>query len=621
MTNQPNVLIIPDSYLYLTGDKYKKVYDGDTWTHNVIDETKVSEIKRGGELSIYGQVKVYSDDKLSDVRTIKLFGYNVYNVSDDKPKFLIEKTYDVTNATLQRKLRQNVKIEFSDVLWQIDESQFEFLDGDDNKFRVLNQDVVVVQPIHVNYNWKKDDDFRIRELSFDITNDIIDFGAVPELCTYDVQVRTLRNEFLDSNNKSWREPYYDHWSDNNMSLHFDEVSGIPRLTLTYPDGGYNFDTIYLRWKLPKGCAIMDTLDRLGGYVFSSTASNVVVDCGSTMSIPDVDTTIGHIVVRVKRPDTMYLGLEHSTTKRMNGYVISNLADEIKNALLRGDFNPTLDTSIDETDATDVKLQISVTFDANGGKFNDNMRIFTKMYDIHKELGDLPYVEYVFNEPGDFAQDAEFVGWFTAPEGGEEVTVNTIVREDVTYYAQWTRYLYYENIGGVHEDEEGNVSGFSNTKYLRMTQEINLQDYTFDFVVNATTGDLPAGREQEIIGCSANNKDIEVGTRADGESRFDWEFNLGNYFQGEYWIPQEYTEYYVRLLKDGQNTTCYARTPDSDWVKDFVRENTLIRFPTTKFMFGTDIDVNNQWWSGTINLRKSYIIIDGIKYFFKPKPSN
>jgi hypothetical protein len=345
VTNQPNVLIIPDSYLYLTGDKYKKVYDGDTWTHNVVDQDKVSEIKRGGELSIYGQVKVYSDDKLSDVRTIKLFGYNVYNVSDDKPKFLIEKTYDVTNATLQQKLGQNVKIEFSDVLWQIDESQFEFLDGDDNKFRVLNQDVVVVQPIHVNYNWKKDDDFRIRELSFDITNDIIDFGAVPELCTYDVQVRTLRNEFLDSNNKAWREPYYDHWSDNNMSLHFDEVSGTPRLTLTYPDGGYNFDTIYLRWKLPKGCAIMDTLDRLGGYVFSSTASNVVVDCGSTMSIPDVDTTIGHIVVRVKRPDTMYLGLEHSTTKRMNGYVITNLANEIKIALLRGDFNPSLDSAI------------------------------------------------------------------------------------------------------------------------------------------------------------------------------------------------------------------------------------------------------------------------------------
>lgn len=92
VTNQPNVLILPDSYLYLPGDKY--IDKGD---HNEVDherkrktETpKMDAIKKGGQLSIYGQVKVYSDDKLSDVRTIKLFSYQIYNVSDDKPKFLI----------------------------------------------------------------------------------------------------------------------------------------------------------------------------------------------------------------------------------------------------------------------------------------------------------------------------------------------------------------------------------------------------------------------------------------------------------------------------------------------------------------------------------------------------
>jgi hypothetical protein len=355
VTQQPNVLIIPDSYLYLPGDKYV-----DKGGHNEVDherekktETpKMDAIKKGGQLSIYGQVKVYSDDTLSDVKTIKLFSYQIYNVSDDKPKFLIEKTYDVTKASLHTKTTKQIKLEFSDVLWQIDENQFEFLNGtgghpdeDPNSFRILNQDVVVVQPIQVKYNWDKDDDYRIREMSFDITNDIIDFGAVPELCGYSTQARTLRNEFLDSANRAWREPYYDHWSDRTMKLEVDPVTNVPRLTLTFPDGGYNFETIYLRWKLPKGCRIMDTLDRLGGYVFSSTASNVVVDCGNSMVVQDVDTTIGHIVVRVKKPGTMYLGLEHSTTKRMNGYVITNLANEIKIALLRGDFNPSLDSAI------------------------------------------------------------------------------------------------------------------------------------------------------------------------------------------------------------------------------------------------------------------------------------
>lgn len=351
VTKQPNVLIIPDSYLYLTGDKYKEVYDAKLGeTHNEIDEKKMDAIKQGGELSIYGQVKVYSNDMLSDTRTIKLFAYKVYNVSDDKPKFLIEKTYDVTKATLQNKVSKKVKLEFSDVLWQIDENQFEFLDGDENKFRILKQDVTVVQPIHVRYDWKKDDDYRIRSMSFDISNDIIDFGAVPELCEYSVQARTLRNEFMGENDRIWREPHYDRWSDRNMSIEVNEVTKIPRLTLTFPDGGYNFETIYLRWRLPKGCRIMDIMDRLQGYVFSSTANDVVVDCGNPIAVSEVETTVGHIVVRVKRPGTMYLGLEHSTTKRMNGYVIANLAKEIKNALMLGDFNPTLDVSIEEDEA-------------------------------------------------------------------------------------------------------------------------------------------------------------------------------------------------------------------------------------------------------------------------------
>lgn len=345
VTKQPNVLIIPDSYLYLTGDKYAPKGD-----HNEVDDAKMAKIREGGELSIYGQVKVYSNDTLSDVRTIKLFTYRVYNVSDDKPKFLIEKTYDVTKATLQTKVSKKVKLEFSDVLWQLDENQFEFLNGDKdpNKFRILNQDVTVVQPIHLKYNWNKGDDYRIRSISFDITNDIIDFGAVPELCEYSVQARTLRNGVMDSQGREWREHYYDHWSDRNMSIEVNELTNIPRITLKFPDGGYNFETIYLRWKLPKGCRIMDTVDRLRGYVFSSTAHDVVIDCGNPIATPEVESTIGHIVVRVKEKGAMYLGLEHSTTKRMNGYVITNLASEIKNALLRGDFNPTLDTSIVET---------------------------------------------------------------------------------------------------------------------------------------------------------------------------------------------------------------------------------------------------------------------------------
>jgi hypothetical protein len=47
------------------------------------------------------------------------------------------------------------------------------------------------------------------------------------------------------------------------------------MVLNYDDAaGHNFETIYLRWKLPNGMNIMDTIDRLGGYVFSSNATNI-----------------------------------------------------------------------------------------------------------------------------------------------------------------------------------------------------------------------------------------------------------------------------------------------------------------------------------------------------------
>ena len=44
---------------------------------------------------------------------------------------------------------------------------------------------------------------------------------------------------------------------------------------------------------------------------------------------------------------------------------------------------------------------------------------------------------------------DFVGWFTAAEGGEAVTAETVVTTDVTYYAHWTEIVV--NYGGEMED--------------------------------------------------------------------------------------------------------------------------------------------------------------------------
>lgn len=345
VTGQPNVLIIPDSYLYLTGDKFKEAGD-----HNVIDEDKVESIRKGGALSIYGQVKTYSNDNLQSVRTIKLFTYRVYNISDDKPKFLMEKTFDITKSTLNDVVKDKLKIEFSDVMWTIGRDSFATdsticyesdIAGDvlcgasdqtvcynhrttkNNVFRVLDKDIVVVQPLKICQDWRKDDESRTLSVSFDIVSDIMDFGAVPELCGYDVQNRTLRNR--GDNNL----PYYDHWSDRYMKLEINPVTNIPRLTLIWDDDcGFNFETVYLRWRMPRGFRIMDTIDRLMGYAFSSTAENVVVKCNNEMNVPDIEVVKGHVVPRVESRGRMYLGMEHSTTMRRNGFVLKGLKDAV-----------------------------------------------------------------------------------------------------------------------------------------------------------------------------------------------------------------------------------------------------------------------------------------------------
>lgn len=196
-------------------------------------------------------------------------------------------------------------------------------------FKVLAKDVIVVQPLKIYCNWDKDDDYRINSISFDITNDVIDFKNTPELCDYHIQDKTLMNYNRDIGTE---QAYYDHWGDNCMKMER-KPNGNYRLTLKYPDdGGFNFETIYLRWKLPAGFQVMDTMDRLGGYVFGSTARNIVVDCNISTVKVDLDVNIGRVVARVPEKQEMYLGLEHSTTKRMNGYVLTGLKEMMENAL-------------------------------------------------------------------------------------------------------------------------------------------------------------------------------------------------------------------------------------------------------------------------------------------------
>lgn len=78
-------------------------------------------------------------------------------------------------------------------------------------------------------------------------------------------------------------------------------------------------------------------------------------------------------------------------------------------------------------AVDVSDELVVSFDANGGE-----PVPATMRTVDGLCGALPDA---------VRAGYAFVGWFTAATGGEEVTPDTVVTGDVTYYARWQANAY------------------------------------------------------------------------------------------------------------------------------------------------------------------------------------
>ena len=80
--------------------------------------------------------------------------------------------------------------------------------------------------------------------------------------------------------------------------------------------------------------------------------------------------------------------------------------------------------------------VTVTFNANGGTVNPTTRIVP----IGTTVGALPTPT---------RHNHAFVGWFTAQTGGTQVSANTVVNGNVTYWARWS-----VNLVSVHWDNPG-----------------------------------------------------------------------------------------------------------------------------------------------------------------------
>ena len=75
------------------------------------------------------------------------------------------------------------------------------------------------------------------------------------------------------------------------------------------------------------------------------------------------------------------------------------------------------------------IKYKITFDANGGTFDDSSTTLIEEISAGAMIGDLP--ENISR------QDYRFLGWYTAPTGGENFWDTTFIpTEDMTLYAQW-----------------------------------------------------------------------------------------------------------------------------------------------------------------------------------------
>ena len=108
------------------------------------------------------------------------------------------------------------------------------------------------------------------------------------------------------------------------------------------------------------------------------------------------------------------GEDAVVAKYADGAVVSNLTAE-------ADATVTLYAVWTQGDNT-------VTFDANGGTADETRRIVK----TDAQLGALPNASRT---------GYALAGWFTAPTGGKAVMPDTVVKGDVTYYAQWTANSY------------------------------------------------------------------------------------------------------------------------------------------------------------------------------------
>ena len=242
--------------------------------------------------------------------------------------------------------------------------------------------------------------------------------------------------------------YYAHWTPNEYSVDFNGREGVgdmPSQPMTYDEEvalysnlfhrvGYTFlgwtdDEAELEEVLyADGVVVSNLTDMAGGTfdlyaVWQANAYAVRFNANGgegTMAAQDFvyDRPQALSACAFTREGYGFAGWADGedavVTKYANGEVVSNLTDEADGTV--------------SLFAVWTAGANTVTFDAVGGTPSEASRTV----ETDAKVGALPTADRT---------GYALAGWFTAREGGDEVTDKTVVTEDVTYYAHWTPNAY------------------------------------------------------------------------------------------------------------------------------------------------------------------------------------
>jgi len=219
---------------------------------------------------------------------------------------------------------------------------------------------------------------------------------------------------------------------------------------------------------PAAHNLLGTMTISGGTIYSSKYSAVVNTGTLTIGTEDgnVDKTSPSIQGAQNGVNsTMDFDFFDGSIKGKNAAINNNI--EIQNKEDGYDIVNTIE-KIDNINYKEIHLGIiaTVTFDPGDGSVSETSR----EVEIGLPVGILPTPT---------RNDHSFIGWFTQENGGDEVTDDTIVTENITLYAHW---------------EEDGVAEISGTKYK-----------TVQLAVDA----VPKNNTKTIIKIL---KDVKVGAR-------------------------------------------------------------------------------------------------------------